>query len=131
MAFCATLCVLPIAHVCGQISHIPTIGSDQFFLSYISAWKQLFDDGTLIKEGYYKVHSFPHRSGRGSNGFIQYTGAAFKIPSLTTSSGWMVVVNGQKMVDELRKAPSDVLSFNAATDDVRSLSARVTDQFGL
>ncbi|TEB33836.1 cytochrome P450 [Coprinellus micaceus] len=83
-----------------KISHIPTIGSDQFFLSYISAWKQLFDDGTLIKEGYYK-----------------YPGAAFKIPSLTTSSGWMVVVNGQKMVDELRKAPSDVLSFNAATDD--------------
>lgn len=88
-------------HVRSKISHIPTIGSDSFFLSYLSAWKLLFSDDSLIKEGYRK-----------------YAGRAFKMPNLTTASRWLIIVNGEQMVDELRKAPSDMLSFNEVTLDL-------------
>lgn len=40
------------------------------------------------------------------------------MPNLTTASRWLIIVNGEQMVDELRKAPSDMLSFNEVTLDV-------------
>jgi hypothetical protein len=42
---------------------------------------------------------------------------AFKIPAITTSSGWLIVVNDEQMIESLRKAPGDVLSFSETTID--------------
>ena len=42
---------------------------------------------------------------------------AFKIPTITTSSGWLIVVNDEQMIEEMRKAPADVLSFSETTVD--------------
>ncbi|KAF6749691.1 cytochrome P450 [Ephemerocybe angulata] len=92
---------LSFYYIRAKISHIPTIGSDSFIGSYFSAWKLLFSDDSHIKAGYRK-----------------YAGQAFKMPNLTTSSRWLIVVNGNQLVDELRKAPSDALSFNETTLDV-------------
>lgn len=33
---------------------------------------------------------------------------------------WQVVVRGSSFIDELRRAPNDVLSFQEATDEVRA-----------
>jgi hypothetical protein len=43
---------------------------------------------------------------------------AFKIPTITTSSGWLIVVNDEQMIEEMRKAPADVLSFSETTIDL-------------
>ena len=36
---------------------------------------------------------------------------------------WMVVVNGRKLVDDLRKRPDDELSFNEAIEEVRAVDS--------
>jgi hypothetical protein len=40
----------------------------------------------------------------------------FRVPELNR---WHLIVSGAQLVDELRKAPDDVLSFDAAVQDVR------------
>ncbi|KAG5651717.1 hypothetical protein H0H81_007722, partial [Sphagnurus paluster] len=48
-----------------------------------------------------------------------YRGAAFRIPGI---SKWMVVVSGHKMIEELKKAPDDQVSFlEAAADSIQTV----------
>ncbi|KAJ2915158.1 hypothetical protein MD484_g5266, partial [Candolleomyces efflorescens] len=93
--------------LCYEICNIPTMGSDGFLGATIDSFKFILHGHRLIKDGYFK-----------------YKGLAFKIPTITTSSGWLIVVTDERMIEELRKAPEDVLSFRAATID--SLQAEVT-----
>ncbi|KAF8665785.1 hypothetical protein AX16_000232 [Volvariella volvacea WC 439] len=79
------------------LNAIPTVGPKGLFGTYLGAVQSLFKAHEFVQEGYDK-----------------YYGSAFKLPMLTQ---WMVVVSGPKMVDELRKAPDDVLSFNEAVAD--------------
>lgn len=47
--------------------------------------------------------------------FLQYKGGAFKVPELFR---WHVVVTGHKLIEDLRKASPDELSFNEASAEV-------------
>lgn len=47
---------------------------------------------------------------------LQFKGRVFRVPQLT---GWLLVVSGDKLVEELRKAPETVLSAEGAQDEVR------------
>ncbi|KAF6747803.1 cytochrome P450 [Ephemerocybe angulata] len=78
-----------------KIDHVPTVGSDNFLLSFVDVCKaMLFAGDKAVKEGYRK-----------------YRGSAFKIRTPYTSTGWYVVVSGEQMIEELRTVSSDVLSF--------------------
>jgi hypothetical protein len=49
---------------------------------------------------------------------LQFKGKVFKVATLDK---WVVVVCSPKLIDELRKAPDDELSFDGAVVDVCSL----------
>ncbi|KAG6829008.1 hypothetical protein H0H92_005985 [Tricholoma furcatifolium] len=81
-----------------MLSSIPTVGESGILSSYISAYKYIYNARNMVQEGYKK-----------------YPGAAFKIPRI---SGWTVVVSGHQMIDEIRKASDENISFReAAVDD--------------
>jgi hypothetical protein len=42
-----------------QLSHIPTLGSDWFLVSYLDAWRFVFKGHLMIEEGYAKVNGPP------------------------------------------------------------------------
>ncbi|KAJ2913479.1 hypothetical protein MD484_g6916, partial [Candolleomyces efflorescens] len=76
------------------------VGSDRFFFAYLDAWKFVFKGHNILKEGYSK-----------------YKGNAYKVPTLASSSRWFIVVSGERMIEDMRKAPSDVLSFREVVID--------------
>jgi hypothetical protein len=56
-------------------------------------------------------------------GAIQYNGKAFKI---SMTSRWMIVVTGPDMIEDIRKADDDKMSFRDANADVLLLSLLLT-----
>ncbi|KAJ2919582.1 hypothetical protein MD484_g822, partial [Candolleomyces efflorescens] len=102
-----TAAIVYVLHQCfmfyrirSKVRNIPTIGSDSFVGATIDSFKFILRGHQLVKDGYFK-----------------YKGMAFKIPTITTSSGWLIIVNDEQMIEELRKAPADVLSFSETTID--------------
>ncbi|KAF6750322.1 cytochrome P450 [Ephemerocybe angulata] len=93
-----------------KLGHIPTLGSDWFILSYFDAWKFIFKAHNMIPTGYTK-----------------YNKSIFKMPTLTTSSRWLVVVSDLEMIEDMRKAPSDVLSFRGASLDLLQSESLLKD----
>ncbi|KAF9067169.1 cytochrome P450 [Rhodocollybia butyracea] len=77
-----------------KLNAIPTMGNSGLFSSYISAQRYKDHALEIIQEGYCK-----------------YPGGAFKIPLLDR---WDVIVSGEKMIDDIRKASPLDLSFIAA-----------------
>ncbi|KAK7678985.1 hypothetical protein QCA50_017928 [Cerrena zonata] len=77
---------------------VPTIGYTAPILSYYSAVQFVIKGREMVQEGYNK-----------------YKGGAFKVPELFY---WHVVVTGPKLIDDLRKAGSDELSFNEAAAEM-------------
>ena len=47
----------------------------------------------------------------------QYKGGVFKVPAIDR---WIVVVSGPELIDELRKMPDEMVSFELATGGVRT-----------
>ncbi|TEB33849.1 cytochrome P450 [Coprinellus micaceus] len=84
-----------------KLAHIPTLGSDSFLWSYLDAWRFISKGHTLIEDGYAK-----------------YKGQPFKVACHTTQSGWLVVVNDPNMIEDMRKASPEVLSFRGAAIDL-------------
>lgn len=80
------------------LSQIPTVGPSQPLLSYLGAIKFLYDAAGMLRRGYER-----HKPG------------IFKVAGF---NGWTVVVCGEKYIEELRKAPDDVVSFDDAANDV-------------
>ncbi|KAI0070826.1 cytochrome P450 [Panus rudis PR-1116 ss-1] len=78
-----------------NLSHIPSVTTTAPILSTIAGIRFITKGSQMIQEGYNK-----------------YKGGAFKVPRIFS---WHVIVTGPKMVDELRKAPDDYLSFDEAT----------------
>ncbi|KAG6915977.1 hypothetical protein DXG01_009029 [Tephrocybe rancida] len=84
------------------LDNIPSIGGSGALSSYKGAYKAIFQARDMVQEGYNK-----------------YRGAVFKIPGI---SNWTVVISGHQLVDELRKAPEDQISFNdAAAESLQML----------
>ncbi|PPQ77970.1 hypothetical protein CVT26_005275 [Gymnopilus dilepis] len=81
-----------------QLRHIPTIGSSGVILSYFYAFKFILWGHEMIQEGYSKYH-----------------GTAFKVPTL---SRWLVMVSGPQMIDDIRRATHDQLSFTEAVSEI-------------
>ena len=103
---------------------IPTVGGPSLpLLSYIGALRSLTNAVGIIKAGYAKVSL---RAGlvavRGSHYpclATQYKGRCFRYAEL---GHWRVLVTSPEAVEELAKAPEDVLSFHAASIDVSHLA---------
>ncbi|KAF9008808.1 cytochrome P450 [Cyathus striatus] len=72
----------------------PTVGYSGVLTSYLTAVKYLFYARELLQEGYDK-----------------YRGEAFKV---ATMARWIVVVSGPQMVDDIRKANDEQMSFREA-----------------
>ncbi|KAI0322977.1 cytochrome P450 [Amylostereum chailletii] len=81
-----------------DLEHIPTVGYSNPILSYITAIKFFFYADDIIGEGYRK-----------------YKPGIFKIPTLLS---WKVVAVGTDLVEDIRKAPESVLSFEEAILDI-------------
>lgn len=84
-----------------KIDHVPTLGSDGFFGSLIDLWRIILTPGDEVMK----------------RGYRQYRGAAFKMRTPCTSTGWFIFVSGEKMIEELKKAPTEVLSLAETTVD--------------
>jgi len=74
----------------------------------------------IIQEGYDKVRS-PFSNGLNlelcTNGHsIKYYGSAFKIPIMER---WLVIVTGPKMIEDIRRASDETMSFDDAAAEVR------------
>ncbi|TFK26822.1 cytochrome P450 [Coprinopsis marcescibilis] len=84
-----------------KLSAIPTVGSDSFIVAYISAWKYVFSGRKMVQEGYEK-----------------YPNGIFKVPSLETPSRWIVVVNGQKLIQEIKDGHDNIFSATEHFNDI-------------
>ncbi|PAV15395.1 cytochrome P450 [Pyrrhoderma noxium] len=78
----------------------PSAGSYGWLLSFIEAKEWYENSRKLIQEATEK-----------------FKGKTFKIPQYDR---WVVVVSSPKLIDELRRAPDDVLSFTHANDEIFS-----------
>ncbi|KAF8633024.1 hypothetical protein AX15_001616 [Amanita polypyramis BW_CC] len=81
-----------------NLAHIPTIGPSLPLLSYIGAIRFLYNAAEMIQQGYER-----------------FSPGVFKIAGL---NHWIVVVCGNKFIEELRKAPDEVISFQEAANDM-------------
>ncbi|KAL0951447.1 hypothetical protein HGRIS_008136 [Hohenbuehelia grisea] len=81
-----------------DLSHIPTAGYESFLLSWVSAIEFTTNASRLLQKGY-----------------DDYKPGIFKVASLNR---WTVVVTGQRLIEEMRKAPDDHLSFPQAANEV-------------
>ncbi|KAH9477541.1 Cytochrome P450 monooxygenase 103 [Psilocybe cubensis] len=80
-----------------KLGHIPTVGSSNIFLSYFDALRYFREAHEMIQEGYEK-----------------YNGTPFKV---STMARWLVMVSGKDMIEDLRRASDDELSFNDAVGE--------------
>ncbi|KZT20329.1 cytochrome P450 [Neolentinus lepideus HHB14362 ss-1] len=80
-----------------SLDAIPAVGSTSPILYYIEAFRFLTRSDSVLQEGYNK-----------------YKGGLFRIPRF---DGWRVYVTTPELVEEIRKAPDDVLSFAEATNN--------------
>lgn len=72
----------------------------------------------MIQDGYDRVRAISGPSyavNLSAECLWQYKGSPFKVANINR---WMVVVSGQKFVEELRNADDDVLSFMEAATEV-------------
>ncbi|KAF5335055.1 hypothetical protein D9758_016332 [Tetrapyrgos nigripes] len=77
---------------------IPAVGPSGLLSSFISGMRYVKNARELIKEGYEKYH-----------------GRAFKIS--IPNSGWMVIATGPELVNDIRKASDEYLSFDEALNE--------------
>ncbi|ESK84204.1 cytochrome p450 [Moniliophthora roreri MCA 2997] len=89
-----------------KLRNIPSVGGDGFVSSYITASRFFGHARELISEGYEK-----------------YQGRVFKIPRLT---GWDIIVTSPQLIDELRKAPDEYLSFDEAMNEAMQVKHTLT-----
>ncbi|KAF9453721.1 cytochrome P450 [Macrolepiota fuliginosa MF-IS2] len=80
------------------LNAIPTVGYSGVLTSYITAFKWLANGTALLQEGYDKYPNTP-----------------FKVAAV---SKWVVVLSGKQHVDEIRKAPEEVLSLAGAAKEL-------------
>ncbi|THU93421.1 cytochrome P450 [Dendrothele bispora CBS 962.96] len=82
-------------HAGSKFKHIPTLGPDGLWSSYITVFRWLTNSVEMVEEGY---RLYPKK--------------IFRIPTL---DGWQIILNSTKFVDDLRRASDEQLSFVDAT----------------
>ncbi|KAI0059479.1 cytochrome P450 [Artomyces pyxidatus] len=88
---------------------IPTIGYSAPVLSYLSAFKFFIGAREMVQEGYEK-----------------YKPGLFKIPML---DAWTVVAVGPQFVDDILKAPDNVLSFDENLNRMLQIKYTLGEEF--
>ncbi|KAJ2919184.1 hypothetical protein MD484_g1225, partial [Candolleomyces efflorescens] len=83
-----------------KVEHIPTVGSENFFGAWFSAWRYILSGHKMVEEGYKK-----------------YPNGVFKVPTFESSSRWIIVANGAKLVEDIRKASDDLVASDLPTID--------------
>ena len=103
-----------------QLAVIPTVGFSDPILSYFSALRFLFNGLPMLKCGYEKVNisAFLPLFQADPTSDSQSRRSLFKI---ATFRRWIVVVSGPEVIEDIRKAPDDVLSMEASSIEVRIL----------
>ncbi|KAJ7157791.1 cytochrome P450 [Mycena filopes] len=81
-----------------KLGSIPTVGASNF---YIGSWNFLKHAHTILEEGNTK-----------------HPNKAFKVPLFR---GWMVIVTGPTMVEDIRKAPEELLSSRVVSNSFLNL----------
>lgn len=99
---------------------IPSVGVPSYpFGFYAGAWNYIKNGRAITEEGYLKVGiKFPVGiDSKTIDAFVcQYPGKAFKV---AFANRWLVVLNGQTLIEDVRKAPDESLSVSEATNSVR------------
>ncbi|RDB27628.1 Ent-kaurene oxidase [Hypsizygus marmoreus] len=91
-----------------QLEHIPSVGSSSQLFSFIEAFKFLVDSPASVRKGCEK-----------------YGHSIFRVP---TWDRWIVIVHGPKFIEDLRKAPEEVLSFHDATNEQLQITYTLGDR---
>jgi hypothetical protein len=108
-----------------QLNAIPTIGFSIPILTYLSAVRFIFDAVRMLDEGYKKVIClllFARSSYQADDApCLQTNPGLFKISSFRR---WMVLATGSALIDDIKKAPDDVLSHAQTTDEVCSVRTK-------
>ncbi|KAF8799220.1 cytochrome P450 [Phlegmacium glaucopus] len=90
----------------GNVRAIPAIGPSAPLLSYVGAFRLLFDSQSIFQEGYRK-----------------YRNGLFRIADF---GSWTIIVSGPKHIEDIRKAPEDVLTIETAIDEaLHALEPRI------
>ncbi|TFK68395.1 cytochrome P450 [Pluteus cervinus] len=97
--FLAYLVKQYISAAVSPIHKIPTVGPSGVITSYLGALKALNYTKDMVQEGYEK-----------------YYGRPFKFPMMAR---WVVVVSGPQLIDEVRKASEEDLSFDEAINEIK------------
>ncbi|CCM06703.1 uncharacterized protein FIBRA_08991 [Fibroporia radiculosa] len=104
LLLCSLVCIIALSNGSrkSNLSHIPTVGGPSLpILSYYGTIRYIFRAQEIIKEGYTK-----------------HKGGIFKYAEL---GHWRVIVTGPKLIDDLRKAPENVLSNSEAIREIVGL----------
>ncbi|KAJ7308690.1 cytochrome P450 [Mycena albidolilacea] len=81
-----------------RLRKIPTVGTANFFTYFIDTWTSIWRTRDMVAEGYQKFY-----------------GGVYKFPQI---GGWMIMASGTDMVEDIRRAPDDELSFSQALEDI-------------
>ncbi|KAL4076614.1 cytochrome P450 [Scleroderma yunnanense] len=103
-----TIITVPILSRSLKLRAIPTLGSTTWVGSYSSAIKNFGGISEIVQEGYDK-----------------YKGIPFKIPTL---SNWMVIVSGNKLIEEVKRAPEEHLSAVEAINDAFQIAFTIGEE---
>ncbi|KAL4076615.1 cytochrome P450 [Scleroderma yunnanense] len=106
-----TVITAPIVSRSLKFHAIPTLDSTTWLGSYWSAIKNLGGVAEIVQEGYDKYKDIP-----------------FKIPTLYN---WIVVVSGNKLLEEVRRAPDEQLSAFEADNDALKISFTIGHKVAL
>ncbi|KAJ7166650.1 cytochrome P450 [Mycena filopes] len=90
-----------------RLRNIPTVGTANFFTYFIDTWTSIWKTRDMVTEGYQKFY-----------------GGVYKFPQI---GGWMIMASGTDMVEDIRRAPDDELSFSEALEDIFHTGGTIGD----
>jgi hypothetical protein len=96
------------------------VGFSDRILSYLSAVQYIFDSDRILKNGYEKVILplticlFSSQIDDAPT-YLQTSPGLFKIAQFRR---WMVLATGSQLIDDIRRAPDNVLSVREPVDEV-------------
>ncbi|EJD50779.1 cytochrome P450 [Auricularia subglabra TFB-10046 SS5] len=93
-------------------TNVPSVGAQGLFSSWLNGLKSVKATREMVQQGYEK-----------------FGGAIFKLPALDRP---VLIVSSPEQIEEMRRAPANVLSFTAAVQDMLQtefmFGSRVTDE---
>ena len=114
-----------------QLDAIPTVGFSDPLLSYFSALRFNLVGPSMLKYGYKKVNTFV-------SNIVVFPCAELTLQSdpqtrrglfkIATFRRWTVLASSPELIEDVRKAPDDVLSLSAILTEVRILP-RMPDSY--